>query len=303
MKTRIDTIKVTPGKIAIVTGANIGLGFEVTKAFIKKGIKVIMACRNLEKTKQAKIKLLNEFPEAELSIIKLDLSSLNSVREFSSTFIEEYNSLDYLVENAGIMIPPFRKTGDGFESQMGVNYFAHFLLTKLLYPTLKTTPSSRIVTLSSIAHRNGVIDFQNLNSEKNYSKIGAYAQSKLACLMFAYELDRRLKQINSDIIAVSAHPGVSPTNLFQYMPKFAHFLLKPILPLFSHKPQEAAKPIILASLEQQVSGGEFFGPKGFNEMRGEAGTVKSYPHAYDEEIAKQLWEETEKLIGEKFEVI
>ena len=150
--------------------------------------------------------------------MNLDLNSLQSVRDFAAAFSSKYDRLDLLIENAGIMVPPFAATNDGFESQMGVNYFGHFLLTNLLFPLIKSTKDSRIITLSSLAHKQGKIDFGNINAEKNYSKMGAYGQSKLACLMFAYELQKRLASAGEGTIAVSAHPGVSNTNLGNMFP-------------------------------------------------------------------------------------
>ena len=210
----LDQIETKKGKIAIVTGANSGLGKEITIGLVKKEIKVIMACRNLKKAKSAKLEIIKTIPTADIEIMNLDLNRLTSVRSFAKSFCDQHNQLNLLIENAGIMGPPFAKTEDGFESQMGVNYFSHFLLTNLLMTTLNNTEGARIATTSSIAHENGQIDFDNLNSENSYSKMETYSQSKLACLMFAYELQRRLEESGSKVIAVSAHPGVSKTNLF-----------------------------------------------------------------------------------------
>lgn len=290
------------GKIAIVTGANIGLGYETTIGLAKKGAKVIMACRNLEKAKQAKKEIEQKVPDADLMIMELDLNSLKSVRSFAASFLEKFDKLDLLIENAGIMVPPFSKTEDGFESQIGVNYFSHFLLTNLLFPLLNKTKNSRIVTLRSKAHERGRIDFENLNAEKNYSKMGAYSQSKLACLMFAYELQRRIEKAGSNVIAVSAHPGVSNTNLFQNYPKLLYQAFLPISSLFTHSPENAALPSLMAAMDENVKGGDYFGPTGFNGMKGEPGKVKSKPHSYDKEVAKKLWEISEVLTKEKFTI-
>jgi len=302
MSFNLDTIGSQKGKIAIVTGANIGLGYETTIGLAKKEIKVIMACRNLEKAEVARQEILKQVPDAELEILKLDLNSLQSVRDFATAYTNKYDKLDILIENAGIMIPPFSKTEDGFESQMGVNYFSHFLLTNLLFPILKKTAGSRIVTLSSNAHKGGKIDFENLNAEKSYSKLGAYSQSKLACLMFAYELQRRIATANLDMIAVAAHPGVSMTNLGQHIPKVALILLKPLQPLFTHSVANAALPSLYAALGDDVNGGDYFGPTGYKEMKGKPGKVSSMPQSHDIEVAKRLWEESEKLTGKTFEV-
>ena len=300
MSFNLDNVPSQKGKIAIVTGANSGLGKEITIGLAKKDIKVIMACRNQSKAESAKAEVLSQVNSADIEIVLLDLNSLNSVRNFAVAFGEKYDRLDLLIENAGIMIPPFSKTEDGFESQMGVNYFSHFLLANLLYPLLNKTEGARIATTSSLAHERGRINFDNLNAEKSYSKMGAYGQSKLACLMFAYELKRRLKKAGSNVIAVSSHPGVSKTNLFTNIPKGAQLLMTPLLPIFTHPPKYAALPTLHAALGPDVKSGDYFGPTGFNGLKGKPGKVKSKPHSYDEAVATKLWEVSETLTGEKF---
>ena len=300
MSFNLDNIPSQKGKIAIVTGANSGLGKEITIGLAKKEIKVIMACRNKSKAESAKAEVLSQVNNADIEIMLLNLNSLKSVRNFSTIFLEKYDRLDLLIENAGIMIPPLSKTEDGFESQMGVNYFSHFLLTNLLYPLLNNTKGARIATTSSLAHERGRINFDNLNAEKSYSKMGAYSQSKLACLMFAYELKKRLEKAGSNVIAVSSHPGVSKTNLFTNIPKVAQFLMSPLLPIFTHLPKYAALPTLYAALGPDVKSGDYFGPTGFNGLKGKPGKVKSKPHSYDEKIASELWDASEKLTGEKF---
>jgi len=290
------------GKIAIVTGANIGLGYETALGLARKGAKVIMACRNLQKAAEAKQTIIAEVSGADLEVIELDLSKLKSVRKFADAYKSKYDRLDILIENAGIMVPPFSKTEDGFESQMGVNYFGHFLLTSLLFPLLQKTKKSRIISLSSIAHKNAKIDFENLNSEKSYSKMAAYGQSKLACLMFNYELSRRVEKANRNITVVAAHPGVSNTNLGQHIPKFLYTLFLPIMSLFSHSPANAALPSLMAAMSDDIENGTYIGPTGFNEMKGAPGVVQSQPQAHDEEVARRLWEVSEKLTGEKFSI-
>ena len=300
MSFNLENIPSQKGKIAIVTGANSGLGKEITIGLAKKEIKVIMACRNQSKAESAKAEVLSKVNSADIEIMLLDLNSLNSVRNFAVAFGEKYDRLDLLIENAGIMIPPLSITEDGFESQMGVNYFSHFLLTNLLYPLLNKTEGARIATTSSLAHERGRIDFDNLNAEKSYSKIGAYGQSKLACLLFAYELKRRLEKAGSNVIAVSSHPGVSKTNLFTNIPTLAQILMAPLLPIFTHLPKYAALPTLYAALGPDVKSGDYFGPTGFNGMKGKPGKVKSKPHSHDEKVASELWDISEKLTGEKF---
>lgn len=300
MSFNLDSAPSQEGRIAIVTGANIGLGYETTIGLAKKGAKVIMACRNLQKAEIAKQKIEEIVPDAVLEIMLLDLYNLQSVRDFAENYTGKYKKLDILIENAGIMVPPFARTNDGFESQFGVNYLSHFLLTNLLLPLLTKTKNSRIVTLSSLAHEKGVIDFDNLNSENSYSRMGAYRQSKLACMLFAYELQRRLEKAGSSAIAVSAHPGVSVTNLVQNLPKIAFILFAPALPFFTHAPDKAALPILMAATDNNVKGGDYFGPTGHKGRKGKPGKVESRPHSHDKDVAKKLWEVSETLTGQKF---
>lgn len=298
----LNNIPSQKGRVAIVTGANIGLGYETTVALAQKEFMVIMACRNQQKADKARQDILMKVPTAKLEVILLDLNSLNSVRTFAKAFTAKFDHLDILINNAGIMIPPLAKTKDGFESQMGVNYFSHFLLTNLLFPLLNQTKGSRVVTLSSIAHHSGRIDFENLNAEKSYSRSGAYGQSKLACLMFAYELQRRIEKGESNVMAVSAHPGVSNTELSRHIPKFWQSLLMPLFLLMSHTPDKACQPSLMAALDSDTKGGDYYGPTGFKNMIGKPAKVTSKLHAQDEAVAKKLWEVTEELTGEKFNI-
>ncbi len=298
---KLDTLPNQNGKIALITGANDGLGKQTTMAFVSKGIHVVMACRNLEKAEQVKKEILGINPKANLDILPLDLSKLSNVREFAKVFNSKYNQLDYLINNAGIMIPPFELTEDGFESQMGVNYFSHFLLTSLMMENLLKTPNSRVVSMSSIAHKSGKIDFEDLNSQKNYNKFDAYSQSKLACLMFAYELDKRLKKHQANTSSIAAHPGVSATNLFQYMPSILKVIAPLFTPFIAHSPDKAALPEIAAALSSEVNGGDYIGPDGFREMKGKPMKANSNKISKDEEVAKKLWEVSEKMCDTKFE--
>jgi len=289
------------GRVGIVTGANIGLGYETALAFAEKDMTVILACRNAKKANDAKAKIIEQYPKAKVDYINLDLGRLASVRKFAKEVLVKYNRIDLLVNNAGIMVPPFSLTEDGFESQMGVNYFGHFLLTALLYPTIKQTKGSRIVSLSSIAHRSGKINFDDLQSRKSYNATVAYSQSKLACLMFAYELDRRIKRAGGQVLSVASHPGISTTNLAQHMPNWVQKYLFPILaPLIAQSPNAGAEPTLYAALGNDVKGGDYFGPNGFREMRGRAIKVDSTSRSKDLDVAKRLWEVSEKLTKTSF---
>lgn len=297
----IDNLPSQEGRIIIVTGANTGLGYETTLALAKKGAKVVMACRNLSKANAAKAKIEKEVPSADLEVMEVDLSSLKSVRKMAKAYQANYNRLDVLINNAGVMMPPYTKTEDGFELQLAANHLGHFLLTGLLLSTLLKTPQSRIVSLSSIAHKRGKINFDDLQSEKKYSAQEAYAQSKLACLLFAFELQRRLEKHGyTETISTAAHPGISDTELGRHFPSILHTVFKfTLAPFIAHDPKEGAKPTVLAAIGE-ASGGEYFGPTGFREMKGAAGKAKSTHLANDEALAKRLWEVSEGLVDFKY---
>ena len=295
--TQIPTQK---GKVAIVTGANTGLGYETALALAEKEATVILACRNMEKAAKAKANILEKYPNATLECREIDLSKLKSVRAFAANFIKDYSSLHLLINNAGIMMPPFSKTEDGFESQLAANYLGHFLLTERLLETIMKTKDSRIISLSSIAHKRGIIQFKDLNYEQQYSKMGAYSQSKLACLIFAIELQRRLEKAGSSTISLAAHPGISDTELSRHLPKWSMFILPIMAPFFSHKPARGALPILRAALDENVKGGEYYGPKHKKEYKGPPVKVKPRRTAMDEELAKKLWLVSEELTNCKY---
>ena len=302
MSFSLDKVSSQKGRIAVVTGANTGLGFETALGLASKECKVIMACRNKDKAEQAMADIHAEVPNADLEFIKLDLNSLKSVREFAKTYTEKYDRLNLLINNAGLMIPPLMRTEEGFESQFGVNHLGHFLLTYLLFPAIEKTDNARVVSLSSIAHKNGRIQFDDPNWENSYSRTEAYNQSKVACLMFAYELQRKLNDAGSNVISVAAHPGVSDTELGRYIPKVLYYVFKPITPLFTHHPKEAAKPTLMAVLDENVKGGDYYGPQGFNEMKGDPGKARSTGYSKKRDEAAKLWELSEKLTGQEFNV-
>ncbi|MBD3629303.1 oxidoreductase [Cyclobacterium sp.] len=289
------------GRIFIVTGANTGLGYENSLSLAKKGAKVIMACRSLEKGNAAKEIIKKEVPKADVEVMEIDLSSLNAVRNFAKAYQSKYDRLDVLINNAGVMMPPYTKTKDGYELQFEANFLGHFLLTGLLLDTILKTPNSRIVNLSSIAHKNGKINFDDLQSEKKYSASAAYGQSKLACLLFAFELHRRLKKAGHDqTISTAAHPGIATTELARHMPKLVYGILKyTVAPLLTHAPKEGAKPTMVAAIGD-AAGGDYFGPTGFQEFKGKPGKVSGTALANDEDVAKRLWEVAEELVGMKY---
>lgn len=301
MSFNINEIPPQSGRIAIVTGANDGLGFQTTLALSKTGMKVVMACRNLEKANKALEEIIRQEPAASLELMHLDLSKLSLVRAFAEEYKQKYEHLDLLINNAGIMIPPYEVTEDGFESQLGVNYLAHFLLTGLLLPLLEKAPGSRVVSLSSNAHKKGKIHFDDLQFSKKYSAFAAYSQSKLACLLFATELQRRLDKSESKVLSIAAHPGMSDTNLFKHVPKFVTAIFGGLIrSMMVQSPENGAKPTLYAALGADIEGGDYIGPDGWQEWKGEPVKVKGTKLSESKEIAKRLWEESEKLTGFHF---
>ena len=284
-------------KLFLVTGANSGLGYELTRGLAYKGARVVMACRSLKKGADAAEEIRKETPGADLRVMELDLADLSSVRAFADAFHDTYNRLDVLVNNAGVMATPYRKTADGFELQFGTNHLGHFALTGLLLDLLKAAPDSRVVTVSSYAHWFGWINFGDLNAEKFYYRWLAYTQSKLANLLFAYELQRRLARAGEDTISVAAHPGSTVTQLQQYT-RFFTFVNR----LIGHSPEMGVLPILYAAASPTVNGGDYFGPEGFLEQRGYPHKSNSSPLSHNEKTAQRLWEVSEKMTGVKYEV-
>ena len=288
------------GRIAIVTGANSGLGYETALGLAAKGCTVVLACRNVAKADAAKDRILAKHPKALVECMALDVGSLTSVRKFAAAYGQRYTTLDLLINNAGIMMPPFALSEDGFESQLAVNYLGHFALTGQLLPLITRTPNSRVVSLSSLAHKwGGTIRFDDLQFKRGYDKRLAYAQSKLACLMFAYELQRRLTRAGHTTLSVAAHPGVSSTNLFQHLPKIVH-VFAPLMALVFQSAQSGAQPTLYAALGDDIQGGDYCGPQSMGETRGDPVKVGSSRGSRDEAVAGKLWAVSEELTGVRF---
>lgn len=291
------------GKVIIVTGGNSGLGYWSVKAFAEKGAEVVLASRSKENGEKAKSEILNEVSKGNIIVAELDLADLESVHSFAKNFQKKYSRLDVLLNNAGIMTTPYFKTKDGFEGQVGTNHLGHFALTGLLLPVIEKTSGSRVVNVSSMAHKQGKMDFSNLFFEngKGYSPLKAYGRSKLANLLFTYELQRFFESNKIESIAVAAHPGVSQTNLARHLED--KLLFKILYPLFKIMTQDAemgALPQIRASVDPHVKAGEYYGPAGFNEMKGFPVKVKSNGTSHNKEDARKLWEVSEKLTEVKF---
>ncbi|APW44566.1 oxidoreductase [Rhodoferax saidenbachensis] len=295
----LQQVPTQSGRVAIVTGANIGLGFEVALALAAKNCSVVMACRNRDKAEAAKARILARHPGATLECMALDLASLRSVHAFAAAFGKRFERLDLLINNAGIMMPPYALSEDGFESQLAANYLGHFALTGLLLPRIVQTPHSRIVSLSSLAHHWGDIQFDDPQSARGYDKRRAYGQSKLACLMFAYELQRRLARAGHGTLSVAAHPGVSATNLFQHLPVMLH-PFAPLVGLVFNTAAGGALPVLYAALGDDIEGGDYCGPQSFRQMRGAPVKVGSNRRSRDVAAAARLWNLSQDLTGVRF---
>lgn len=292
------------GKIIIVTGGNSGLGFESVKAFALKGAKVILACRNLIKGEKAKSEILLENTSVDIIVMGLDLANLNSVKIFAEQYKQQYRQLDVLLNNAGIMATPNIKTDDGFEVQLGTNHLGHFALTACLLPLLKATPKSRVVNVSSLAHKGGIIDFDDLMFEKGrkFKSMRAYGQSKLANLLFTFELQRFFETNNIDCIAAAAHPGGSNTRLANHFE--TSWFMTQVSKIARGVMQSAAVgalPQIRASVDYSVNGGDYFGPSGICEIFGYPVLVKSNTESHNVEYAKKLWRLSEELTELKYQ--
>ena len=283
------------GRTIVITGANTGLGYEAARVLAGKNARVIIACRSPHKAQAAIERILALHPEAEVAPLELDLSSLASVREAAAQLGREQR-LDVLINNAGIMVPPYELTADGFESQFGVNHLGPFAFTGLLLDKIRATPGARIVSTSSIAHKRGKIHFDDINAERGYNAIPRYAQSKLANLYFAYELQRRLEATGDPTLSVAAHPGIADTELSRYLPRSLMLMAPVFRPLFN-SPAQGAWPTLAAASMEGVKGGEYYGPSKRGETAGPAVRVKSTRRSHDPEAARRLWELSVEMTG------
>ena len=283
------------GKLAIITGGNSGIGFETAKGLLAMDAKIILAVRNTEKGYAAHAALAKLHPATQIDVMQLDLADLDSIRAFVEDFRNSYDKLDILINNAGIMAPPYSKTKDGFEMQLGSNHLGHFALTGLLLPALAKTPGSRIVTISSRAHSRGSIDFDNLDGSKGYQAKKFYNQSKLANLYFALELDKRLKEHGFQTISIACHPGVSATNILKLGTREIPLAFKRIANLFLQPPDMGALSTIYAATEPNLTGGEYIGPLGQFQRKGYPSLGTPHANATDQEISRKLWDVSEKL--------
>ncbi|SEH49980.1 NAD(P)-dependent dehydrogenase, short-chain alcohol dehydrogenase family [Mycolicibacterium rutilum] len=290
------------GRTAVVTGANTGLGYETAAALAAKGAHVVLAVRNLDKGADAARRIEQSAPGASVALQKLDLSSLASVRAAADQIRAQHDTIDLLINNAGVMFTPKQTTADGFELQFGTNHLGHFAFTGLLLDRVLAAPGSRVVTVSSVGHRfarNG-IRFDDLQGERDYSRVGAYGQSKLANLMFTYELQRRLR--GTGTIAVAAHPGGSNTELARNSPLLLRALFAVAVPLLTQDAAGGALPSLRAATDPGVLGGQYFGPDGFAEQRGNPVVVASSRASHDIDAQRRLWTVSEELTGVRYPV-
>ncbi|GAC1438434.1 MAG: SDR family NAD(P)-dependent oxidoreductase [Solirubrobacteraceae bacterium] len=298
MKWTTEDVPDQSGRTAIVTGANSGLGLVCARELARHGALVVLACRDSGKGRAAVAEIQREVPGASLQLASLDLSSLASVRSFAADFGSSGEGPDLLVNNAGVMAPPRRTTADGFELQFGTNHLGHFALTGLLLERMQSRSDARVVTLSSGAHRIGRIDFDDLQRERRYNRWRAYGQSKLANLMFALELDRRLQRAGSHVLSIAAHPGYAATKLQSNAAPLPDRLVMAVANLLVAQSAEmGALPQLYAATEPGLTGGSFIGPDGIGESRGHPHHVAPSSAACDADVARRLWEVSEELTG------
>jgi len=296
------------GRTAIVTGANSGLGFETASELARCGARVVLACRDPEKSAATTAAIHAAHPPASLESLQLDLADLASVRAFAEKFLSNHRELHLLCNNAGVMALPLRRTADGFEMQLGTNHLGHFALTGLLIEQLMRTPGARVVTTSSTAHKAGRMNFDDLQSERSYSRVRAYAQSKLANLLFAYELQRRLTASGADSLSLACHPGYAATNLQLAGPRMSgsSWLERAsewANRTFAQSAAMGALPTLYAATSPDVRGGDYIGPSDYFESWGHPKKVQSNGRSHDAEAARRLWEVSESLTDVGFDAL
>jgi NAD(P)-dependent dehydrogenase (short-subunit alcohol dehydrogenase family) len=290
------------GRVAVVTGSNTGIGYHAAAVLAHRGAHVVLAVRNLEKGNVALARIVAD-PKADVTLQELDLTSLDSVRAAADALRSTYPRIDLLINNAGVSWTPKQVTKDGFELQFGTNHLGHFALTGLLLDRLLPVADSRVVTVSSLGHRiRAAIHFDDLQWERRYSRVGAYGQSKLANLLFTYELQRRLADQQKNTIAVAAHPGGSNTELNRNLPATLKLAMAVSAPLVLQSPAMGALPMLRAATDSAAEGGQYYGPDGLAEQRGHPKLVQSSAKSHDEELQRRLWVVSEELTGVTFPV-
>jgi NAD(P)-dependent dehydrogenase (short-subunit alcohol dehydrogenase family) len=295
------------GRTALVTGANSGIGLETARVLAGRGATVVLACRNVGSAQAAANRIRADAPRGDVQIVRLDLASLASVREAAEEIRAAHSSLDLLINNAGVMDVPYQRTEDGFELTFGTNHLGHFALTGLLLDRLLATEGSRVVTVSSIAHRRGVMRFDDLQSEHGYKAGDAYGQSKLANLLFTYELQSRLEAVGARTIALAAHPGNASTALWRTSSTleraFVSARLHVILFWLVQGAERGALPTLRAATDPAARGGEYYGPGGRFEFTGPPVRVESSARSHDVADQRRLWEVSERLTGVGYDAL
>ncbi|WP_019637966.1 oxidoreductase [Paenibacillus fonticola] len=294
-----NDIPALTGRTAIVTGANAGLGYQISEQLARNGAHVIMACRDERKGEIAIRQLYDKLGGVKTELVPLDLADLSSIHKFASLVSERHSAIDLLVNNAGVMATPPRKTADGFELQIGTNHLGHFALTGLLLPQLAAAGPARIVTLSSIAHRIGRINFKDLQHERSYNAELVYGQSKLANLLFAFELQRRIDEAGLNMLSVAAHPGIAATNLFNVGPQMSGSRMQTLLygwitRYIAQPEQMGALPALYAATSPDVKAGRYYGPDRFG-IKGFPGEASASIAARNRDNAQRLWNISEQL--------
>jgi NAD(P)-dependent dehydrogenase (short-subunit alcohol dehydrogenase family) len=299
----VESIGDLKGKIVIVTGGASGIGLEAAEVLASKGASLVLAVRNIAKGEKAAEKIRALHPEAKVVVIHLNLGDLASVRQFTSEFTGRFDRLDILINNAGVMIPPYSKTKDGFELQFGTNHLGHFALTAHLLPMLMATPLSRVVTVSSIAARKAKINFNNLDGSHGYNPMIFYRQSKLANLLFAIELQHRLERAGSTTISVLCHPGISVTNLMSRgSGKETGKVMKALMRIVAQPAEKGALPTLYAATHRDLRGGEYIGPDGIGNHKGHPALTDEAGKMFNADLSAKLWEVSESLTGVKYPI-
>lgn len=305
MPWRADDVPDQSGRTIVVTGANSGLGLESIRVLVRKRAHAILACRDLERGQAARERVLQETPGASIEVMRLDLASLDSIRAFAAALPARCERIDVLMCSAGVMATPRRTTADGFELQFGTNHLGHFALTGLLLPMIRYVPRSRIVAVSSTGERYGRIRFDDLMGERSYDRWRAYGQSKLANVLFAYELQRRLAAARSPTISLAAHPGFAATGLRHELrttePSRFQRMLGHVFEGISQSAEMGVLPLLYAATAIGVQGGEYYGPDGFLERTGWPKRLRSSRRSYDAELARRLWDVSAELTGVSYD--
>lgn len=296
------------GKTILITGGNSGIGYEAARALAQAGARVVLACRDTSKAEAAADSIRGGHARAEVETLPLDLASLVSVRDCAKAFTDRHDALHILINNAGVMAIPRRTTADGFEMQIGTNHLGHFALTGLLLEPLLATEGARVVNVSSTAHRMGRIHFDDLQGERRYRRWGAYGQSKLANLLFTYELQRRLDAAGRALLSVACHPGWAATNLQYAGPRMDNSKLMEVLAgglnrLLAQDATMGSLPTVYAAASPDVRGSDYIGPDGLGEMWGHPRKVSSNARSHDREVAIRLWETSEALTGVRYDAL